>query len=122
MITLLLILFAGIFNGLMDRISFHYYTIPKSWNENYWNPQKSWKNKWKNGDHKQGEKFLFSSTFLVASTDGWHALKMLMLLILTLSLTINIEYQLTKFWLLDYALIFIIVRAAFGLGFKTIYR
>lgn len=121
-ITLLLILIAGLANGLMDRISFHYHTIPKSWNENYWNPQKSWKNKWKNGDAKQGEKFWLSSTFLVALTDGWHILKSVMLMMITLAITINIEYQLTKYWLLNYTLIYTIVRSFFGAGFKILYR
>ncbi len=39
-------------------------------------PYVSWVNKWKNGDPKQGEKFFGSSTFLVWTTDGWHAVKL----------------------------------------------
>lgn len=38
----------------------------------YWHKNKSWKNKWKNGDKKQGEKFLGSSTIFVLFTDAWH--------------------------------------------------
>jgi hypothetical protein len=38
----------------------------------YWHKNKSWKNKWKNGDKKQGEKFWLSSTIFVLFTDAWH--------------------------------------------------
>jgi hypothetical protein len=40
--------------------------------ETYWVKSKSWVNKWKNGDPKQGEKFWKSSGWLVALTDAWH--------------------------------------------------
>ena len=38
----------------------------------FWHKNKSWQNKWKNGDKTQGEKFWLSSTFFVAQTDAWH--------------------------------------------------
>ena len=38
----------------------------------FWHKNKSWQNKWKNGDKSQGEKFWLSSTFFVAQTDAWH--------------------------------------------------
>ena len=41
-------------------------------NSSYWIKDKSWGNKWKNGDKKQGEKFLGSSTIFVLFTDAWH--------------------------------------------------
>ena len=41
-------------------------------NPNYWIKNKSWVNKWKNGDPKQGEKFIGSSTVFVIFTDAWH--------------------------------------------------
>ena len=44
-------------------------------NDRYWNPSVSWPNKWKNGDIRQGEKFLFSSTALVWTTDGYHQMR-----------------------------------------------
>ena len=40
--------------------------------ETYWVKSKSWVNKWKNGDPKQGEKFWLSSSNLVFLTDAWH--------------------------------------------------
>lgn len=40
--------------------------------EIFWIKNLSWKNKWKNGDFKQGEKFFGSSRWFVALTDAWH--------------------------------------------------
>ena len=40
--------------------------------ERFWNKYMSWKNKWKNGDKAQGEKFWGSSRWFVMFTDGWH--------------------------------------------------
>lgn len=41
-------------------------------NPNFWIKDISWKNKWKDGDPKKGEKFLGSSTIFVQLTDAWH--------------------------------------------------
>jgi len=41
-------------------------------NPNWYNPQVSWKNKYKNGDPAQGAKFPLSTTMLVATTDQYH--------------------------------------------------
>ena len=38
----------------------------------FWDKHQSWKNKWKNGNPKDGERFLGSSTLLVWITDAWH--------------------------------------------------
>jgi hypothetical protein len=38
----------------------------------FWHKNKSWQNKWKNGDKMLGEKFWLSSIFFVAQTDAWH--------------------------------------------------
>lgn len=40
--------------------------------QNWWNPNISWKNKYKNNDPTQGPKFFGSTTFLVWLTDAWH--------------------------------------------------
>ena len=38
----------------------------------FWLKDLSWRNKWKNGDKREGEKFKFSSTIFVLFTDAWH--------------------------------------------------
>lgn len=40
-----------------------------------WDPDETWRNKWKNGDPDQGERFPLSSTTLVMFTDPNHAAK-----------------------------------------------
>ena len=83
MITLFLIVIAGIFNACMDVLQFKFNgSIFKNWKNQKWiDPVKSHANKWKyvNGIWA-GEKFFGSSTFLVFLTDFWHLCKFLMLL------------------------------------------
>ena len=38
----------------------------------FWHKNKSWQNKWKNGDKAQGERFFGSSRWFVLFTDAWH--------------------------------------------------
>lgn len=44
----------------------------KFYRKTFWIKSLSWKNKWKNGDNKQGEKFFGSSRWFVMFTDAWH--------------------------------------------------
>lgn len=93
-IALLLIILAAILNAGMDTLYGNYESsIFKNFDAQFWNPYISWENKWKNGDRTQGERFLFSSTFLVPLTDGWHLLKTLMLLCLAGVLSLPINYS-----------------------------
>jgi hypothetical protein len=83
MITAFLIIIAAILNAAMDLVSVKFQiSIFSEWKSLAWfcDGNLSWKNKWKNGDSKQGERFLGSSTFLVWTTDLWHLLKTLMLI------------------------------------------
>jgi hypothetical protein len=55
----------------MDTLVFSF-PSSKFKNLHAWNPVVSWRNKWKNGDPRQGERFLGSSTVFVFLTDAWH--------------------------------------------------
>ena len=75
-IALILILLVGISEAIMDKLQFHYsLSVFSKFNPLFWNPEISWKNKWKNGDNLQGEKFWLSSTLFVFTTDAWHLFK-----------------------------------------------
>jgi hypothetical protein len=78
MISLLLIVLAGICSASMDVLRFRYDTsIFRFWkNQNWVNPVLSWPNKWK-PDSKFGD--FVMSTILVWVTDFWHFCKFLML-------------------------------------------
>ena len=72
-----LIFLAGVFEGYMDVLQFHWGKFLKNHKCNvwYWNPKLSWENKYKDNDPKKGEKFLGSTTVMVFLTDGWHLMK-----------------------------------------------
>jgi hypothetical protein len=77
-VTLFCFILFGLFEAVMDKLQFHYKrSIFKNYQSTWWDPKNSWKNKWKNGDKEQGERFLFSSTVFVFVTDAWHFFKFL---------------------------------------------
>lgn len=78
--TLLMLALAAGCNAVMDTLQFHYdRSVFARWEAHrHWlDPRLSWRNKWRNGDPKQGEAFLLSSTSLVGVTDAWHCAKSL---------------------------------------------
>lgn len=68
-ISILLIIISGIAKAICDLSSDDKIKFKP---EIYWVKSKSWVNKWKNGDPKQGEKFWGSSRWFVLFTDAWH--------------------------------------------------
>jgi hypothetical protein len=76
LVAALAITIMAICNAVMDKLQFHFgVSIWKDKNPLFWNPQLSWRNKWKNGDPEQGEKFPGSSSIFVSLTDAWHLFK-----------------------------------------------
>jgi len=63
-----LVFVAGGFEGAMDGLQFHY-DKPNQ----FWNPDISWTNKYRNNDPLQGKNF--RGKYLVFTTDGWHLMK-----------------------------------------------
>ncbi len=79
-VAVLLFFLAGVCNGIMDTLQFHYsVSIFQGKNGLYWNPQLSWRNKYKNGNYVEGPAFWGSTTIFSWLTDGWHFFKMLLL-------------------------------------------
>ena len=73
---LIMISLSAISESIMDKIQFHYdksIFSTEKYNQLFWNPIESWKNKWK--DDLKTEKFLGSSTIFVFTTDAWHLFK-----------------------------------------------
>lgn len=65
---------APICNSIMDTLKDHFdKSIFKD--KPSWNPNESWKNKWKNGDESQGEKYPGSSSIFSFLSDKWHLFK-----------------------------------------------
>jgi hypothetical protein len=74
-----LIFIAGMANGVMDKLQFHYgkSVFAKFENQDFWNPNRSWRNKWAQDDEGNlvqplTPRYWGSSTFLVWTTDAWH--------------------------------------------------
>lgn len=121
---LILISFAGMANSAMDTLQFHY---PKSvfrklGHESFWNPNISWKNKWRDGIPLRGEKFLGSSTVFVGFTDGWHLCKKLMLLsVVATVVTYRPSRREWIFRVVDFVLLYLAFTIAFELCFRWVW-
>jgi len=115
-ISLIILVFAGICNAIMDVLKTRYNnSIFASWKNQTWlKPSLSWRLKWKNGDSSKGPKFFGSSTFLVWLTDFWHLSKFLMLLAISFAIVLR-EPMFT--WYID----FFIYYCAFTIPFELFY-
>lgn len=128
LICLALIFTAGMLNGVMDTLQFHYpqSVFPKGeetflgQGEIYWNPAISWRNKYKDYPMDKRPKFIGATTFLVSLTDAWHLLKTLMLACYHLAILLPIVhwYKLPR-WLLLAAVL--PLNLFFGVGFTIMY-
>jgi hypothetical protein len=81
-ISAVLLFIAGLSNGIMDTLQFHYSQSIFPADSEFWNPALSWRNKWAQVD---GElispltpRYFGSSTFLVWTTDAWHLFQTIM--------------------------------------------
>ena len=73
-IGILLLLVAGLAEGVQDKINFHYdRSIFKYWNKLFWDINQSYLNKYIDRDSSKGE--TFRGKYLVFTTDGWHLMK-----------------------------------------------
>ena len=112
---------AGICNACMDTIRYHWTTsIFFSLNTKYqqwFRPTLSWRNKWKNGDPNEGERFLGSSTVFVWLTDFRHFAKLLMLLFISLAI---VFYHPVYEWWTDIPIMYITFTGIFELFFSKI--
>lgn len=121
LLLLLLLLFAGSFEGIMDTLQFHYYNsiFIKFNNQSFWNPEVSWGNKWKAGDPLNGPAFWGSSSAFVSLTDAWHLFKLFRNVFLFVGIS-SIAYNAdTIFHLFIYV---VIARSVYGLGFWITYN
>lgn len=68
---------AGASKGVKDKLQFHFFSsVFVDLNHTFWNPEISWRRKYKNGIDPT-PRFFGSTTIFVAFTDGWHLFQML---------------------------------------------
>jgi len=122
LLVILLVILSAVSEGIMDTLQFHYLSsrFKNFKNHLFWDPYHSWRNKYKNGDPKQGERFFLSTTLLVGFTDGWHLFKLLRNLFLFGSIfTILLFFSVGIY---KSIFITIFLRVIFGVSFTLIYK
>ena len=119
-IGFLFFILAGLSEGIMDTLQFHYSSsiFYDCKNKSFWNPEISWQNKYKDGDPTEGPKFPFSTNLLVGFTDGWHLFKLLRTFFIFAGIFfIFMNCQTTFHCLIDV----IVSRILFGISFSLSY-
>ena len=115
------LILAGGCDGLAESVKFHYQSTDRklNLNDNQWNPDISWRNKYKGGDPANGEKFLLSTRTLSFLTDGYHRTRAVKNLFIGAGIAFKIgTKQKWYYYLLDigsYSL-------AYGIGFNLTYE
>jgi hypothetical protein len=117
--TFVLIILAGIAEGFMDTLQFHYNISifklrPK---QNFFNPSLSWVNKYK--EDLKTPRFFGSTTLFVFTTDAWHLFKFVRNIMLFIGLCI-IGFLAPTVWCLIIHII--AARIVYGLTFTIAYR
>ncbi|MBX2927008.1 MAG: hypothetical protein KF852_04170 [Saprospiraceae bacterium] len=112
----------GAADGMVELLRNNYYRFEQVHphaNSSFWNPDESWKNKWRNGDPEQGERFLGSSTVFAWSTDAYHLLRTADRMSTTISVTLYIfEEKRPWYYLIIEGAAYWVIRQ---LGFHTTY-
>jgi len=120
MVSLIFIFLAAVCNSIMDKLQFHFSkSVFSASNSSWWDPSTSWRNKWKNGDSKQGEKFFGSSTIFVFTTDAWHFFQSLMLLFFTCAV---VSYNPIFNFKASFVVDAVIYRVLFGVVFELFWK
>jgi len=114
MLSLILIIIAGVCDAVMDKLKSHFSkSIFKNLNGLFWNPSISWPNKWEVGSTTK-EKFFGSSTFLVWTTDAWHLFKSIKLMCIMAAI---VFYAPMINWWAD----FLILRLSYAIVFEGLF-
>lgn len=119
-IVLILLIIAGISNAVMDVLRFRFSRsiFSNFKNQQWWNPRLSSANKWKNGDHTQGERFWGSSRWFVRFTDAWHFFQGLMFTCFFFSI---ILYEKMFGMFFDFILMYFLFTSVFEIFFSKIF-
>lgn len=104
-ILTLLFAIAGISKAVSDKVTTHFdRSIFSNYDSFLWNPEMSWRNKWKNGNRKEGESFFLSSTLLVWATDAWHLFNTFRALAYFIAIAICLQFEVSTFYAVIIAL------------------
>jgi len=125
-ISVILVIVAGIAKAFMDTLQFHYYEMRWKLNPQYWNPEISWENKyrivrpWNQSDSYlmiyllKFARWLFMNP-LVFVTDGWHMMQFVFLN------SIMVVPAIVQPWW-NPIIVFFVIRTIFGVLFSLFYN
>lgn len=115
-ILFILVFIAGIAKAVMDTLQFHFYNSRfKTLAEQYWNPARSWKNKYSNLTTLSTNRWN-GLPIPVALTDAWHLFQSIFLT--SLFAAIVTYDNITPYLIID----FVLLRSAFGAAFGLFYN
>ena len=122
-----LMMLSGSFDATAEvlRINYSYFAkVHPNANSEFWNPNESWVNKWKNGDPQQGEKFPLSSTALVFTTDAYHLFRMGRNVTMITAITIPIGRKGKKWkqYVVEGSIYYLSYTAGFNLMYNGVYK
>lgn len=113
---------SGAADGTAETLKWKYANFEKVFpnaNSNYWNPNLSWVNKYKNNNPNLGPKFIGSTTTFVWTTDGYHIMRFTKN---TMLVTAIVLHPRQKRKLKHYLYDIVLHTTAYHLGFHTTYE
>lgn len=122
-LALVLLFLAGVFNGCHETIHYHFGQFQRhhpNAKSNFWDPQQSWVNKYKNNDPDQGPKFFLSTTALAWATDAKHLLGTGFRWFLVWGIIFLMHFSRPRKWQ-GLALVFVLAFTCMNAGFHLIY-
>lgn len=119
------LLFAsGMFDGLAEACKYKTSGVLEvlPFDRQFIDPAVSWRNKWRNGDPSQGERFPLSSTALVGVTDMYHLSRTIRNVTMIAGVTIHIgEPKRWYYYILDSVIYYISYTLGFTLSYDVIF-
>lgn len=112
---LVLFLIAGLAEGMMDWLQFRLNVSHAMYDSMFWNPEFSWRNKWKDRIPALGEAFWQSSRLFVFVTDGWHLMKFTRNIALYLGI---LHIAICDITVIQAVITVVLARIMYGLGFS----
>lgn len=126
---IILLIISAICKAIMDIITYKYdisiFSNLKRF-KNWFNPNESWRNKYKDRDPQKGKAFFGSTTFLVWITDAWHFFQMIMLssFMIAIILPINLLFPYFPLWKIITIdlILFLIMKLIYGTIFEIFWK
>ena len=127
-ISVLCAIIAGVARAVSNKIIFHYRTSVFRYKE-WFNPEKSWRNKWKleNGNPKvvngkKVERYFGSSTIFVLFTDAFHLFEFLFRITFATSfITATLLLNKSVWFAFSYLIIYLIFAGTFHILFTYLF-